>query len=66
MKKLFGIRVLALSLLAIFFVSFYNPLKKDKTPAKKIFISSFMTMHDPFFLSLTEGNKKMSVYPLNW
>ena len=59
MKKKFCIQALTLSLIAIFFVSCNSTLsKKDKTPAKKIFISSFMTMHDPFFVSLNEGITK--------
>jgi ribose transport system substrate-binding protein len=59
MKKLFSIQILALSLLAVFFVSCNSSQsKKDKAPVKKIFISSFMTMHDPFFVSLNEGITK--------
>jgi len=59
MKKMFRIQALALTLLSIILVSCNsNPSKKVEAPAKKIFISSFMTMHDPFFVSLNEGIKK--------
>ena len=58
MKKLIGIHVLALSFLAILVSCSITPSKKDKVASKKVFISSFMTMHDPFFVSLNEGIKK--------
>jgi ribose transport system substrate-binding protein len=59
MKKLFRIQVLAFSLLVLFFISCNSSsTKKDKPADKKIFISSFMTMHDPFFVSLNEGIKQ--------
>ena len=59
MRKLFKIRVLALSLLVIFLFSCSSSSpKKEKTAVKKIFISSFMTMHDPFFVRLNEGIRK--------
>jgi ribose transport system substrate-binding protein len=62
MKKLFRIRVLAFSLLVLFFVSCNSSSTKTNKPAdKKIFISSFMTMHDPFFVSLNEGIKQAVV-----
>jgi ribose transport system substrate-binding protein len=59
MKKMFRIQVLAFSLLVLFFISCNSSsTKKDKSADKKIFISSFMTMHDPFFVSLNEGIKQ--------
>jgi len=62
MKKLFRIQVLAFSLLVLFFISCNSSsTKKDKPADKKIFISSFMTMHDPFFVSLNEGIKQAVV-----
>jgi ribose transport system substrate-binding protein len=62
MKKLFRIQVLAFSLLVLFFVSCNSSsTKKDKPADKKIFISSFMTMHDPFFVSLNGGIKQAVV-----
>jgi ribose transport system substrate-binding protein len=62
MKKLFRIQILAFSLLVLLFVSCNSPsTKKDKPADKKIFISSFMTMHDPFFVSLNEGIKQAVV-----
>jgi ABC-type sugar transport system substrate-binding protein len=59
MKNMFGIHVMALSLFSIILVSCNSSSsKKEKAPGKKIFISSFMTMHDPFFVSLNEGITK--------
>jgi ribose transport system substrate-binding protein len=63
MKKLSCNQSLAFSLLVLFFVSCNsNSTKKDKPAGKKIFISSFMTMHDPFFVNLNEGIKKAVTY----
>lgn len=62
MKKAFRIQVLVYSMIALFLISCNSSsTKKDKPAGKKIFISSFMTMHDPFFVSLNEGIKKAVV-----
>ncbi len=61
MKKAFRIQVLAFSLIALFLISCNSSAKKEKQAGKKIFISSFMTMHDPFFVSLNEGIQKAVV-----
>jgi ribose transport system substrate-binding protein len=59
MKKVSPIQLLAISLLTILLISCNSTLStKVKPDGKKIFISSFMTMHDPFFVSLNEGITK--------
>jgi len=50
------IKVLVIALSASMLISCNNYSSKEKqTKGKRIFISSFMTMHDPFFVSLNEG-----------
>jgi ribose transport system substrate-binding protein len=56
MKKMSLINVLVIALSASMLISCNNSSsKKNQTKGKRIFISSFMTMHDPFFVSLNEG-----------
>jgi ribose transport system substrate-binding protein len=58
MRTIIRLNVLAIIILASMLTSCNNSSKKEKAPAKKIFISSFMTLHDPFFVDLNEGIKK--------
>ncbi len=55
MKKPFRFNLLISALIISLFISCNHT---SGVKAKKIFISSFMTMHDPFFVSLNEGIKK--------
>ncbi len=53
MKKMFRINLLVLVIVATAISGCHH--------SKKVFISSFLTMHDPFFISLNEGIKKAVV-----